>query len=311
MSRKKLLFVYNPCAGKGVIRNKLSSIIEVFCCADYEVTIHATRCRNDGKEVIEKYGDDYDVIVCSGGDGTLNETVKGVLTLKNNPPIGYIPTGTTNDCASSLRLPKNMIDDARTIVNGSLFPYDVGQLNEDNFIYVAAFGAFTDVSYATSQSVKNILGRLAYLLEGAKRITSLKTYHYKVYYDDVEIDDKFLYGMVSNSNSVGGFKGLSGKDVSLNDGVFEVTLITPPSNAFELQSIINALLSENKTSKHVISFHTDNVRFVSDELVPWTVDGEFGGNYRDATVVNLKHAVNFLVTPNENEENNEELIEEK
>lgn len=303
MSRKRLLFVYNPCAGKGAIRNKLSGIVEIFCNADYELTIHATRHRNDATEIIEKYGDDFDVIVCSGGDGTLNETVKGILSLKNNPPCGYIPMGTTNDCATSLGLPKNMLDDARTIVNGTLFPYDVGKLNEDNFIYVAAFGAFTDVSYATSQSVKNALGRLAYLLEGAKRVTSLKSYHYKVFYDDVEIDDNFLYGMVSNSNSVGGFKGLNGKDVSLNDGMFEVTLITPPKNAFELKSIINALLSEDKTSKHVINFHTDKVKFVSDDLVPWTVDGEFGGNYREANVVNLKHAVHFLVNPDEPKKN--------
>ena len=299
VSRKKMLFIYNPCAGKGVIRNKLSSMLEIFCDADYEVTVHATRHRNDATEIINKYGDKYDTIACSGGDGTLNEVVKGVMTLDANPPIGYIPTGTTNDCATSLGLPKNMLDDARTIVNGTLFPYDVGSINNDNFIYVAAFGAFTDVSYATSQSVKNILGRLAYLLEGVKRIPSLKSYHYKVFYEDVEIDDNFLYGMVSNSNSVGGFKGLNGKDVSLNDGLFEVTLITPPKNAFELQSIINALLSEEKTSKHVINFHTDKVRFVSDELVPWTVDGEFGGNYREANVVNLKHAVQFLVTPEE------------
>ncbi len=299
VSRKKLLFIYNPCAGKGVMRNKLSSMIEIFCNADYEVTIHATRHRNDATEIIEKYGEDYDTIACSGGDGTLNEVVKGVLSLESNPPIGYIPTGTTNDCANSLGLPKSMIEDAKTIVNGSLFPYDVGQINHDNFIYVAAFGAFTDVSYATSQSVKNILGRLAYLLEGVKRIPSLKSYHFKVFYDDVEIDDNFLYGMVSNSNSVGGFKGLNGKDVSLNDGLFEVTLITPPKNAFELQSIINALLNEDKTSKHVISFHTDKVKFVSDELVPWTVDGEFGGNYREANIINLKHAVQFVVTHDE------------
>lgn len=297
MSRKRLLFVYNPCAGKGAIRNKLSSIVEIFCKSDYEVTIHATRHRNDATEIIRKYGNTFDVIVCSGGDGTLNETVRGILSLENHPPCGYIPTGTTNDCATSLGLPKNMLDDARTIVNGTLFPYDVGQINDDHFIYVAGFGAFTDVSYATSQSVKNILGRLAYLLEGAKRVTSLKSYHFKVFYEDVEIDDNFLYGMVSNSNSVAGFKGLSGKDVSLNDGLFEVTLITPPKNALELQSIINALLNKDKTSKQVITFHTDKVRFVSDELVPWTVDGEFGGNYREANVVNLKHAINFIVNP--------------
>ena len=295
MNRKRLLFVYNPCAGKGMIRSKLSYILETFSNADYEVTVHATRKRNDATEIVAKYGENFDVVACSGGDGTLNEVTKGIMQCKKRPPCGYIPTGTTNDCASSLGISKNMLDAANTIVQGTPFPYDMGKINEDYFTYVAGFGAFTDVSYATNQTVKNTFGRLAYLLEGVKRIPSLQSYHYKVYYDDQEIDGEFLYGMVSNSNSVGGFKGLNGPDVSLNDGVFEVTLIKPPHNAIELQSIINALLSEDRTSKHIITFHTAHVRFVSDEMVPWTIDGEFGGNLREANIYNLNHAVSFMV----------------
>ncbi|MDO5520098.1 MAG: YegS/Rv2252/BmrU family lipid kinase [bacterium] len=299
LDRKKLLFVYNPFAGKGVIRSKLSYILETFSNADYEVTVHATRRRNDATEIVAKYGSEYDVVACSGGDGTLNEVAMGIMQCEKKPPCGYIPTGTTNDCATSLGIPKNMVEAAKTIVEGDLFPYDLGKLNDDYFIYVAGFGAFTDVSYATSQTVKNMFGRLAYLLEGVKRIPSLQSYHYKVYYDDQEIDDTFLYGMVSNSNSIGGFKGLNGPDVSLNDGMFEVTLIKPPHNALELQSIINALLSEDKTSKHIISFHTSHVRFVSDEMVPWTMDGEFGGNLKEADIYNLKHAISFKVRGSE------------
>lgn len=300
MERKKLLFVYNPCAGKGVIRSKLSYIIETFTNADYEVTVHATRRKNDATEMVAKYGSNYDLVACSGGDGTLNEVAIGIMQCEKRPPCGYIPTGTTNDCASSLGLSKNIIKAAQTIVDGDLFPYDIGKINDDYFIYVAGFGAFTDVSYATSQSVKNALGRLAYLLEGVKRIPSLKSYHYQIEYDGEVIDDYFLYGMVSNSNSVGGFKGLNGKDVSLNDGVFEVTLIKPPHNAIELQSIINSLLSEERECKHIISFHTNHVRFISDELVPWTVDGEFGGNLKEADIVNLKHAISFKVDAYDN-----------
>lgn len=295
MGRKKLLFVYNPFAGKGVIRSKLSYILETFSNADYEVTVHATRSRNDATEIVAKYGSEYDIVACSGGDGTLNEVAIGIMRCEKKPPCGYIPTGTTNDCATSLGISKNMIDAAETIVNGKLFPYDLGKLNEDYFIYVAGFGAFTDVSYATSQSIKNILGRLAYVLEGVKRIPSLQSYHYKVYYDDKEIDGDFLFGMVSNSNSIGGFKGINGPDVSLNDGMFEVTLIKPPHNALELQSIVNALLSETRTSEHIITFHTSHVKFVSDELVPWTIDGEFGGNLLEADIHNLKHAISIKV----------------
>lgn len=295
MDRKKLLFIYNPFAGKGEIRGKLSYIIEEFSNADYEITVHATRGRNDATEVVTNYGCNYDVVACSGGDGTLNEVAIGLMHCEKRPVCGYIPTGTTNDCATSLGLSKNMVQAAKTIVEGTEFPYDIGKINSDYFIYVSAFGAFTDVSYATSQSVKNVLGRIAYLLEGVKRIPSLKAYHYKVFYDDQEIDDYFLYGMVSNSNSIGGFKGLNGKDVSLNDGLFEVTLIKQPKNAIELQSIINTLLLGDKTSPHIITFHAEHVKFVSDELVPWTVDGEFGGNLREAEIVNLKHAIRFKV----------------
>lgn len=298
MDRKKLLFIYNPFAGKGVIRNKLSYIIETFCNADYEVTVHATRKRNDATEIVAKFGSEYDIVACSGGDGTLNEVATGIMRCEKKPPCGYIPTGTTNDCATSLGIPKNMVEAAKTIAEGSLFPYDLGKMNDDYFIYVAAFGAFTDVSYATNQSVKNIFGRLAYILEGVKRIPNLQTYHYKVYYDDQEIDGDFLYGMVSNSNSVGGFKGLNGPDVSLNDGLFEVTLIKPPRNAIDLQLIINALLSEDRTSSHIITFHASHVKFVSDEMVPWTMDGEFGGNLKEADITNLKQAISFKVGGN-------------
>lgn len=294
MERKKMLFVYNPRAGKGEIRSKLSNIVEIFTNADYEVTIHATRRKNDATEIVSSCGEKYDIVACSGGDGTLNEVVIGIMNCKKRPVCGYIPTGTTNDCANSLRISKNLVQAANTIVEGTHFPYDIGMINEDYFIYVAGFGAFTDVSYATSQTTKNMFGRLAYILEGVKRIPSLKSYHYRIEYDDQVIDDYFLYGMVSNSNSIGGFKGL-GKDVSLNDGVFEVTLIKPPHNAMELQAIINSLLLEDRSSEHIISFHTSHVVFTSDEMVPWTVDGEFGGNLKQVDIQNLKHAISFKV----------------
>lgn len=296
--KKKLLFIYNPCAGKGIIRNKLSYIIETFINAEYEVTIYATRKKNDATQIVREQANEYDLIACSGGDGTLNEVTIGLIQAKKRPPCGYIPAGTTNDMATSLHIPKNMIKAAEVVVNGVPFPYDLGSINEDYFIYIAAFGAFTDVSYATSQSVKNVLGRLAYFLEGVKRIPSLKSYHYKVSFDDQVIEDDFIFGMVSNSNSVGGFRGL-GRDVSLNDGLFEVTLVRTPHNPMDLQMIINALLTQDKKSKFVYSFHTSEIHLLSDEMVPWTVDGEFGGNFKEATVVNHPHAISYMVAEKE------------
>lgn len=299
--RKHMLFIYNPFAGKGLIRNKLSNIVEIFVQGDYQVTIHATRGKQDATNIVSEIGSDFDLIVCAGGDGTLNEVTLGIMKCKKKPPCGYIPAGTTNDVANSLGLQRNPIKAAKTAIEGTIFPYDLGTLNEDYFIYVAGFGAFTDVSYATSQSTKNIFGRLAYFLEGVKRIPSLKSYRYKVEYEEQVIEDDFIFGMISNSNSVAGFKGLNSASVSLNDGLFEVTLIKMPHNPVDLQMIINALLLGDTSSKHIYSFHTNRLTLKSDELVPWTLDGEFGGNLKEAEVVNHKSAVQYMVNSKEEE----------
>lgn len=169
-------------------------------------------------------------------------------------PIGYIPTGTTNDFANSLHISRNILEAADTVVNGVPFPCDVGMFNDDYFIYIAAFGLFTDVSYETKQSMKNVLGHLAYVLEGAKRLFNIPSYRIKVTYEGGEIEDEFIYGMVTNSRSVGGFKGIIGRDVVFDDGEFEVTLIKMPKNPIELNEIVGALLLKQIDSKHMYSF---------------------------------------------------------
>lgn len=292
--KKKLLFVYNPHAGKGNIKNKLSDILEVFANADYEVTIHPTRCKNDGREIVKESAKEYDLIVCSGGDGTLNEVTDGLMLCEVKPHVGYIPAGTTNDFASGLSIPKNMVKAAHTVVEGEDYPYDIGSLNEDFFTYSAAFGAFTDVSYDTPQASKNILGRLAYLLEGAKRIPSIKSYHLIVEYEDHVIEDDFIFGMITNSTSIGGFKGLSGKEVVLDDGLFEVALIKMPQNAIDLQLIISSLVLREPNSKYIYSFHAKELHIISEENLPWALDGEYGGEYTDMIIKNHKQAITFI-----------------
>lgn len=291
--RKKLLFIYNPYAGKGNIKNKISDIIQIFSDAEYEITIQPTMYKRHAKEIVSQVGENYDLIVCSGGDGTLNEITDGLMLCEKRPEVGYIPAGTTNDFASGLNISKNMVKAAHTTVEGEGFPYDIGSLNNDFFTYSAAFGAFTDVAYDTPQVTKNILGRLAYILEGVKRIPGIKSYHLVVEHDGEVIEDDFIFGMITNSTSIGGFKGLSGKKVILDDGLFEVALIRMPQNPIDLQLIISSLVLRDPNSKYIYSFHTDLLHIKSQEELPWALDGEFGGQFKDMVIKNHKQAIVF------------------
>ena len=221
----RMLFIFNPRSGKGQIRNKLMDIIDVFVKGGYEVVVHPTQGAKDAEKMAKIMAEEVDLIVCSGGDGTLDEVVTGLMEIGASVPLGYIPAGSTNDFANSLEISRDMVKAAQDIVDGHLFSVDVGSFNEDNFIYVAAFGMFTDVSYETSQDLKNILGHLAYVMEGAKRIFDVKTYHLCVEANGEVHEGDYIYGMITNSHSVGGFRNLVGNDVEMDDGLFEVTLI--------------------------------------------------------------------------------------
>ena len=291
---KKLLFVFNPHSGKGQIRNHLMTIVDTFVRGGYEVTVHPTQAKNDAYEKISARCGDFDTIVCSGGDGTLNETIKALMVSNKRIPLGYIPSGTMNDFASCLGIPKDMPEAAERVIQGNLVTVDVGSFNEEYFTYIAAFGAFTDVSYETPQQMKNMFGSLAYIMEGIKRLNTAKSYHVSVTHDGNTIDDDFIFGMVSNSTSVGGFKGLGGNEVKLDDGVFEVLLIRMPANIAELQMTLNSLLRRELDSEYFISFKASEVSFHSEGDLPWTLDGEFGGNCRNVTVKNNCMAVDIF-----------------
>ncbi len=296
MEKKKLLFIYNPKAGKAQIKNQLFEIVNVFVKAGYLVTVYPTQCSGDAINFTMENSKHYDLLVCSGGDGTLDEIVTGMMRCETRIPIGYIPAGSTNDFANSLHIPKNMLHAAEVAVNGDLFPCDIGAINEDDsFVYIAAFGLFTDVSYETNQQVKNVLGHMAYIMEGMKRLSTIESYQMKVFHDDVLIEGDFLFGMVTNSISVGGFKRITGKYVELDDGVFEVTLIKRPANAAELNSIMAALVMRDIDADCMYCFKTNSIRFESEQKIAWTLDGEFGGMHHDVFINNCKHAVEIKV----------------
>lgn len=295
MNRKKILFVFNPFSGKAQIKNQLLDIVDTMVKAGYEVTVYPTQASGDAVHKVAEESASYDLLVCSGGDGTLDEVVTGMMDCEKKIPLGYIPAGSTNDFATSLGIPKDMVKAAWTAVHGKPFACDIGAYNDDYFVYVAAFGLFTEVSYKTSQEWKNVLGHAAYILEGAKCLHDIPSYRIEVEYENIRLEDEFIYGMISNSTSVGGFKGMTGKDVLLDDGVFEVTLIKKPHNPLELNEIIASLINLVDNTNMIYSFKTDQVRFVSKEEIPWTLDGEYGGSHTEVLVRNVCRAVEIMV----------------
>ena len=298
---KRLLFVYNPKSGRALIRSKLADILDIFAAAGYEVTVFPTRAHNDARNIVSQRSDDYELVVCSGGDGTLDEIVTGMIQSGFCTPIGYIPAGSTNDFGKSLSIPKNMVRAAEDVVRGRNFPCDYGRFNEDVFVYIAAFGLFTDVSYETAQDMKNLLGHMAYLLEGMKRLSSIRTYHMKVRWEGNEVEEDFIFGMITNSISVGGFKNITGKNVLLDDGVFEVTLIKNPKNPVELSNIMLSLLNRDIHTDTMYCFRAERIELESEEPVAWTLDGENGGRHTRVEIQNVRRGIQIRVKRKEDE----------
>lgn len=292
---KTLLFIFNPMAGKGGIRSRLSAVLDAFTKAGYLVTAYPTQSKADAARAAAEWGGQFDRVVCCGGDGTLSETISGLLSAQPMPVLGYLPAGTTNDFARNLHLPRGLANAAKAIMDGPVRRCDVGRFNDRTFIYVAAFGAFTDVAYDTPQGFKNMFGHLAYLLEGVTRLGSIKSYHLRLTHDGGEMEGDFFYGMVSNTVSVGGFKGLPADQVKLDDGLFEVVLVKQPKSLPELQSIVKSLLQQKAVDGGAVAaFHTSRLRVECQEDLPWTLDGEYGGSPRLAEIENRKQAIELV-----------------
>ena len=291
---QKLLFIFNPHSGKRQIKNNLVDIVDIMVKAGYDVTIYTTQARADATRKVMEEAANFERIVCSGGDGTLDEVVTGLIKSDTNTPIGYIPAGSTNDFANSLGIPKEMVKAAEVAVGKNPFPCDIGDFNSDTFVYVAAFGLFTEVSYKTSQQLKNIFGHVAYIMEGAKHLHDILSYNMQVEYEGHVFQDEFIYGMVTNSVSVGGFKGMTGTDVKLDDGVFEVTLIKKPHNPIELNEILACLTNMIDDSDLIYSFKTNEVKITAREQIAWTLDGEFGGEHEEVIIRNLNKRVTIF-----------------
>ncbi|MDO4620656.1 MAG: diacylglycerol kinase family lipid kinase [Lachnospiraceae bacterium] len=293
---RRMLLIYNPKAGKGVFLQYLSEIIDLFTKAGFLVEVYPTQASGDAVKKIERLQDEYCMIVPAGGDGTLDEVVTGLLRSGRKIPIGYIPVGSTNDYASSLGLPTNPLEAAGNIIGGKPYRFDAGIVNENHmFIYVAAFGAFTEVAYQTNQDMKNALGHLAYLIEATKRLGDLKSYPLKVTTSGESKEGNYIFGMVTNSISVGGIKNITGKDVELDDGLFEVTLVHNPKNLLEMREIVGCLLTSNYDTDLIDFFRTDWIEMVGPQEIPWTFDGEYGGSFSQVHIEDRMKAVSMII----------------
>lgn len=300
MEQKKLLFIFNPRSGKGLIKTHLADVIDKMVKAGFSVTVYSTQDRGDATRKVIEEGAFFDRIVCSGGDGTLDEVVAGMQKAGLQIPLGYIPAGSTNDFGRSVGISNDINKAADAAVSDQLYACDVGKFNEDNFVYVVAFGMFTEISYETPQELKKILGHLAYILSAGRSLASIPNYLMQIDVEGRVIQDRFIYGMITNSISVGGFKGMTGKDVQLDDGEFEVTLIKYPTNLGELNEIVASLTNMIDDTDLIYSFKAKKLHLISKEPIPWTRDGEFGGIHDEVHIENLNKAIQMCVNNNDN-----------
>ncbi len=292
---EKVLFVYNPNAGMGTMRNKLSDVIEIFMRAQFEVTVYATMAAGDATEIVRRCGREYDRIICSGGDGTLHEVTHGIMEMPpdSRPSCGYIPTGTVNDFATGIKLPKRILKAAEIAAGDNKRAYDIGEMNGQYFTYVVAFGAFTSVSYETPQTTKNLFGKTAYVLDGMAKLNTIKSIPVRLDIDGEIMEEECILGMVTNAKSIGGLKLYRKRKVSLDDGYFDGIFVRTPKNPIELNLVMNFLLTGQENAQ-VQFVRGQRIEIVSDRDIAYTLDGENGGQWESVLITNHKQAITYF-----------------
>ena len=291
---KKMLFVMNPYAGQRKANRHLAEILGVFNRAGYEVLVHMTAGPRDAECIVAEKAGQVDTVVCAGGDGTFNEAVNGIMKSGAKTPLGYIPCGSTNDFAASLKLPANPVAAAKAIVEGTLVSYDVGKFADRYFSYVASFGVFTRAAYSTPQNVKNALGHTAYLLEGIQELSQFRKERVRFEFDDRVIEDDFLFGAISNSTSVGGILTLDPKQVDMRDGKFELLLVRAPRDLMEVSECIMALQNKKYNCAMMTFVSASQLKITADPEMNWTLDGERKEGLGEIYVENLHHAIGLI-----------------
>ena len=293
---KRIMLIVNPKAGKEQYRHEIAGILDVLCKKGSTVGVYMTAHRGHAEELVRKEGSLYDAVACVGGDGTLGETISGLMRLKIRPPVCHIPLGTANDVAASLDLPRNPSEAARLLRTGTPTPIDVGRFAGKHFTYIAAFGAFTEVSYQTPHENKKNLGHLAYLLEGMGRLSKVTPHNLVVEFDGKNrMEGEFIFGAVANTTSIAGLVKIKRDLVNLSDGAFEVILVKNPRNIVDINNIFMGVFTQKYDEEYVQVRKAKKVRFLFENPVPWTRDGEDGGFHTDITLRAIQPGVQIFL----------------
>lgn len=272
--QKRMMLIVNPVAGKGEMMRNIAEVTGIFMDAGYTVSLFPTKGRGDATEFIKAYAKDFDMVCCSGGDGTMNEVAVGMIEAGLNLPIGYMPSGSTNDFAEFHGISSDIKKAARNIVEGSEHLVDVGKLGDKYFINAADFGAFTWLPYTTPQRLKNKLGFYAYVLDGIKDLNKLQSERLRVTINGVTEENEFVFGIVASSSGLAGALDYFGQKVVADDGLFEVLLIRRPTSPMELQATINALGSQSLNNDLISFCRTNKVEIECLKKLTWALDGE-------------------------------------
>ena len=292
---KKLLFIFNPHSGTGEICKYLAEILDIFTKAGYETVAYPTQAAKAGRRVVISEGERFDRIVVAGGDGMLHELVNGVLRLSRPISVGYIPTGTVNDFATTNGIPKYPVSAAKIAVGDNVKRLDVGKFGDEYFSYVAAFGTATNIAYDTDQRAKNTFGVFAYLANAVKSLNPIAINsvcrNMVIRTDKGVIEGDFAFGAISNSTSIGGISNLTQKDVLLDDGVLDGLFIRKPKDIFDIDEISNALAFRDFDYPCISYVRSKKFEIETDGTAAWTLDGENGGEHTNITVTAEKKAL--------------------
>ena len=293
--RIKLMMIINPHSGKHKFNFSTGKIADIFDKKNMEIVAYFTSPDYNADYLVKEHIGEYDIIGCCGGDGTISETISGIMQSNIKKPLGCIPMGTTNDLARSLNLYTNPVKAAKTVASGEAYPFDIGSFNDKYFVYIASFGAFTEVSYATSQKAKNIFGRLAYIFGAAKYLHKIKSYHVKIITDDRSCEGDYIFGAVTNSTSVAGLFKFDNDEVDFADGKFEVMLIKRPKNIMNALATLLSMLNKSYKHDNIIIFHASEIDITSEEPLDWAVDGEHKNEGTDIRIKNNHSAINIIM----------------
>ena len=293
---KSLHLIMNPNAGTRQGRRFLADMIALFNRSGFLVTAWMTEKRGDAVSIVRDHAAGADVVVACGGDGTLNEVITGLVIGGHEVPLGYVPCGSTNDFAAGLGLPVQVMKACECVISGSPRVIDVGLFGLDRyFSYTASFGAFTQVSWATPQNVKNLLGHTAYLLEGIRSLSEIHPIRMNILADGLEYEDDWLFGAVCNSTSLGGVLRLKDSAVDMSDGLFEALLIPFPPDLLTLNRIISSLTAGHYEDPSLLFLRAREFEFRCKVPVKWTLDGEEADGSSALRIRNIPGAVRIFV----------------